>query len=113
MRKAMIILAICALLVPSLAAAEEFEGNVVAPEAALVTTPYGGTVQSVSVLEGETIASGDEIAQMQTVKVYAQEDGVVRGIFAETGDALDEGNPGFIHRIRQSVRAFLCHDLCL
>lgn len=90
MRKAMIILAVCALLVPSLAAAEEFEGNVVAPEAALVTTPYGGTVQSVSVLEGEAVTSGDEIARMQTVKVYAQEDGVVRGVFAEAGDALDE-----------------------
>ncbi len=90
MRKAMIILAVCALLVPGLAAAEEFEGNVIAPEETLVTTPYGGTVQSVSVREGETIASGDDIAQMQTLKVYAQDDGVVRGIFAETGDALDE-----------------------
>lgn len=90
MRKLMIILAVCALLVPSLAAAEEFEGNVVAPETVLVTSPYGGTVQSVSMREGQAIEAGDEIAQMQTLKVYAQEDGVVRGIFASVGDAVGE-----------------------
>ncbi|MBE0600162.1 MAG: HlyD family efflux transporter periplasmic adaptor subunit [Firmicutes bacterium] len=92
MRKAIIILAVCALLVPGLAAAAEFEGSVIAPGVELVTMPYGGTVQSVSVREGETIQPGDTIARMQTRKVYAQEDGVVRGIFAETGDALDEEN---------------------
>lgn len=90
MKKVMIILAVCALLVPTLALAEAFEGNVIAPETVLVTSPYGGMVQSVSVQEGQIVASGDAVAQIQTSKVYAQEDGTIRGIFAEVGDAVAE-----------------------
>ncbi|MFH1513478.1 MAG: HlyD family efflux transporter periplasmic adaptor subunit [Bacillota bacterium] len=88
MKKLMILLAACMLLVPAFAAAEEFEGNVAAPATALVTSPYGGIVQSVSVREGQHIEAGDVIARMQTVGVYAPEDGAVRGIFADPGDAV-------------------------
>jgi len=78
------------LLVPGLAAAEELEGNVVAAQSTIVTSPYGGVVRSVSVREGQTVQEGDVIATMQTTKVYAPESGIVRGIFAETGDDVTD-----------------------
>lgn len=88
MKRLMSILAVCALLIPGLAAAEEFEGNVVATETVLVTSPYGGTLQTVQVRQGQRIQAGDTIATMQTTKYYASEDGIICGIFAEPGDAL-------------------------
>lgn len=88
MKRLMSVLAACMLLVPGLAAAEQFEGNVVATETDLVTSPYGGTIATVAVREGQKIEAGDTIATMQTTKYYAQEDGIIRGIFAETGDTL-------------------------
>ncbi|MBN1777706.1 MAG: HlyD family efflux transporter periplasmic adaptor subunit [Clostridiales bacterium] len=90
MRKLLILLSSCMLLVPGLAAAEEFEGNVVAVQSAIVTSSYGGVVQSVAVREGQTVREGDTIAAMQTVKAYAPEDGTICGIFADTGDEVTD-----------------------
>lgn len=87
-KRLMSILAACMLLIPGLAAAEEFEGNVVATETALVTSPYGGALQTVQVRQGQKIMAGDTIATMQTTRYYASEDGIICGIFAEPGDAL-------------------------
>ena len=87
-KRLMSILAACMLLIPGLAAAEEFEGNVVATETVLVTSPYGGALETVPVRQGQRIEAGDTIATMQTTKYYASEDGIVCGIFAEIGDAL-------------------------
>ena len=88
MKRLMSILAACLLLVPALAAAEQFEGNVVSAETVLVTSLYGGSVQTVEVREGQKIAAGDTIATMETTKYYAPEDGIIRGIFAVLGDSL-------------------------
>jgi len=88
MKKLMSILAACLLLIPGLAAAEEFEGNVVATNTVLVTSPYGGSLESVLVREGQKIEVGDTIATMHTTQYYASEDGIIRGIFAEPGDAV-------------------------
>lgn len=89
MKRWMSLLAAGLLLLPGLAAAEQFEGNVVATtDTVLVTSPYGGAVQTVEVREGQKIAAGDTIATMQTTKYYAPEDGIIRGVFAEPGDAL-------------------------
>ena len=92
MKKLMSILAVCLFLVPGLAAAEEFDGNVIATESVLVTSPYGGSVESVPVREGQRIEAGDPIAIMHTTKYYASEDGVIRGIFAEPGDAVSSSD---------------------
>ncbi|HPF87387.1 MAG TPA: HlyD family efflux transporter periplasmic adaptor subunit [Candidatus Limiplasma sp.] len=88
MKRLMSLLTACLLLVPGLAAAEQFEGNVVATETELVTSPYGGSVKTVEVRQGQKIEVGDTIATMETTKYYAPEDGTIRGIFAETGDSL-------------------------
>ena len=88
MKKLMSILAACLLLLPGLAAAEEFEGNVIASETVLVTSPYGGSVESVLVREGQMVETGDTVATMHTTKYYATENGIIRGIFAEPGDAV-------------------------
>ena len=88
MKRILSVLAAGLLLIPGLAAAEEFEGNVVATSTMLVTSPYGGSLATVQVREGQEIQVGDTIATMETTKYYASEDGVIRGIFAEPGDAL-------------------------
>ncbi len=79
------------LLVPTFALAqEEFDGTVVAGDTIPVLAPYGGTVQAISLTEGQLLAVGDVVATMQTTKVLASEDGVVRGVFAQAGDALSQ-----------------------
>ncbi len=90
-KKLLAIAAALLLAVPVLASAEEeFEGNVVAEDAVPITAPYGGTIQSVSLLEGALISAGDPVATIRTTKVLAPEDGTVRGVFAQEGDALDD-----------------------
>ena len=90
-RRKISLLILCVLLFPGLAAAEQFEGNVAATtDTVLVTSPYGGTLQTVAVREGQKISAGDTIAAMQTTKYYAPEDGTIRGIFAEPGDTLSD-----------------------
>jgi biotin carboxyl carrier protein len=106
MKKLLVLLAVCTLLVctllaTGLAAAEEFEGNVVAAGTALVTSPYGGTVSSVSVREGQGIEAGEPVAAMQTVKAYASEDGTVRGIFAQPGDDVTDAIVLYIAPVNQ------------
>jgi multidrug resistance efflux pump len=88
MRRMMSILAAGLLLIPGLAVAEEFEGNVVATSTVLVTSPYGGSLATVQVRAGQKIEVGDTIATMATTKYYASEDGTIRGVFAQPGDAL-------------------------
>jgi len=91
MKRRIFLLMICVLLLPGLVAAEQFEGNVVTTtDTVLVTSPYGGALQRVSVREGETIMAGDTIATMQTTRYYAPEDGTIRGIFAEPGDVVSD-----------------------
>lgn len=90
MKKLLVLLSACMLLIPGLAAAEEFEGNVVAAQSRIVTSPYGGVVQSVAVREGQTVQAGEAIAKMQTTKVYAAQAGVIRGIFAQAGDNVTD-----------------------
>jgi multidrug resistance efflux pump len=80
------------LLTPAFAMAqeEEFDGNVVAGDTIPVVAPYGGTIQSISLREGAVISVGDTVATMQTTKVLAAEDGTIRGVYCQDGDALDK-----------------------
>jgi biotin carboxyl carrier protein len=79
------------LLTPAFAMAqEEFDGNVIQGDTIPVVAPYGGTIQSISLREGAVISVGDAVATMQTTQVLAPEDGTVRGVYCQDGDALDK-----------------------
>lgn len=67
-----------------------FEGSVVAGETLTVTAPFGGTVSQIALREGQLIAQGDAVAQVETTKIYAPMDGTIRGIFAQPGDSAEE-----------------------
>ena len=90
-KKVLALLLTALLTLPSLAfAAEEFEGNVAAGATVAVTAPYGGTVKSVDIREGQLIAVGDTVAQLETTQTLAPIDGTVRGIFSAVGATLDK-----------------------
>jgi len=81
-------LVLCILL-PAFAMAETtFDGTIVAGESVGVTAPFGGTVASFSLRAGSLISLGDEIATIETGKVYASSDGVIAGVFAQPGDSI-------------------------
>lgn len=84
-------LAAALMLLPGSALAEtSFEGTVSSAGTRVVSAPFGGTVGSVSVKEGDRILAGDSVAEVETTRVYAPQSGTVTGIFAQEGDALDE-----------------------
>lgn len=78
------------LLLFSVALAETtFDGKVVAGDVVSITAPFGGTVSNFRLRAGSRIAVGDAVATINTTKVYAPADGVIAGVFAQVGDAVD------------------------
>lgn len=92
MNKRFFITAAALLLSLNLSARAEltFDGKIEATKEVAVTAPYGGTVQSVAVRQGELINAGDPLLTLQTTKVLATEDGTVRGVFAQAGDSAEQ-----------------------
>lgn len=66
-----------------------FTGQVVSNEIQVIQAPYGGIVENLSVMNGESISIGDPIAIIETSKTYALSDGVVSGVFANEGDSVE------------------------
>ena len=50
-----------------------------------VTAPYSGVLLPFDLESGDTVAAGDTLFSMDTLKVYAPEDGVLRAVFAGIG----------------------------
>jgi multidrug resistance efflux pump len=63
-----------------------FNGTVAAGETYEVYAPIGGTVARVNVEAGQKVGADDVIVSLSTAKVYAEESGVVTGIFGQPGD---------------------------
>lgn len=91
-----LILALCVGLcvLPAASVAEETKagtliltGKVGAKETLTVYAPFGGTVLDFTLRQGDRVRKGDVLMELDTVKVYAPCDGVVRGIFAAEGDS--------------------------
>lgn len=79
------------MFLPVLALAETtFDGKVVAGDAVSVTAPFGGTVSNFRLRAGSRISVGDAVATINTTKVYAPADGTIAGVFAQTGDAVED-----------------------
>lgn len=83
------VLTACLLLPGFALASASFDGTVVSRNAIAITAPFGGTVESVSVAEGDYVEAGDVLATVATTKVYASTDGEVTGVFAQVGDDVD------------------------
>lgn len=71
-----LLLAFCVL--PCLAESITLNGNVVSVASEKVTVRIGGTLKSISAAAGQHVSAGEELAALETVKVYAQESGIVR-----------------------------------
>ena len=82
--------AACALLAQgALADTLSISGTVTARNTHEVYAPIGGTVESVAVMDGQTVEAGDVIASLSTQKVYASESGTITGIFGQPGDSAE------------------------
>lgn len=75
-----------AMLLTGSAGAISFSGTVAAKGTQEIYAPIGGTVDSVAVSVGQKVTNGDVLATLRTTKVYASEDGIVTGVFAQSGD---------------------------
>ena len=80
----------CLVLGAASASALTASGTVTPGKTVTVSAPIGGTVETVNVEKGMTVAAGDVLAVMKTSKVYAPEDGTVTGVFAAPGDDAAE-----------------------
>lgn len=82
-----------ALAVSGAALAEsdyDFDAKVVCVQPEYVTAAIGGTVANVPVLAGQLVKTGDTLAELNTVKVYAPADGTVTGVFCAPGDSVTD-----------------------
>lgn len=90
MKKLTAILLTAMLLLPCLALGEiiSLNGSVVSVETRKAVFPMGGTVANVTVAAGQRVSKGQTLAELDTVKVYAQESGTVH-FFGEPGDSTE------------------------
>ncbi|MBQ7850039.1 MAG: acetyl-CoA carboxylase biotin carboxyl carrier protein subunit, partial [Clostridia bacterium] len=86
---AILLLIVSLLSWAATALAEELEltGTVSATQAVTLTAPAAGKVESCTVAPGDHVAAGTALLTLQTVKVYAEQDGTVR-IFGQPGDSV-------------------------
>lgn len=89
MKKLICLLAALPLLFSSALAAGEFDGTVVAGETVTLTAPYGAVIKRMDLRRGEVIAVGDPVAEMDTTRVLASEDGTIRALEKQEGDSAD------------------------
>ena len=82
-----------AMLLPAAAMADEtVTANAVAKSAKVyqIVAPYSGVVKPFDWETGDVVKADDVLLEMDTLRVYAPVDGVVRALFAQPGDqAMD------------------------
>lgn len=86
MKKLLIFLLAACMMSGTALASETFDGVVIAGQAVTITAPYGGTVESVDVRQGQMLQAGQKIITLSTTKVLASQDGTIQGVFADVGD---------------------------
>ncbi|MDD3334384.1 MAG: HlyD family efflux transporter periplasmic adaptor subunit [Eubacteriales bacterium] len=73
----------------ALAETEQLSGTVVAGYETSVIAPFGGTVDSVNVRQGQWVSAGDTLTELCTTRVYAPVEGTVGGVTVKVGDGVD------------------------
>lgn len=86
MKKLLIFLLTTCLMTGTALASETFDGVVIASQAVTISAPYGGTVESVDVRQGQMLQAGQKILTLSSTKVLASQDGAIQGLFASVGD---------------------------
>jgi len=87
----LVLVLLVAVWIPALALGETtFDGYVTAGEETTVLAPFGGTVSALHVRAGQEVAFGQEIATIETTKVYASASGTISGVFGQTGDNVED-----------------------
>ena len=97
MKKKMICLVLCLLMLAPLCAAGAEEASAVTANATVdavntvqLTAPFAGVLLPYDWDGGERVSSGDVVLEMDTTKLYAPADGVLQGVFAEEGDLCED-----------------------
>ena len=85
-RAAMILIALMMFAGAAQAGTLSLTGTVEAGVTVPVYAPIGGTVEDVSIEQGMRVSAGDNLFSYRTEKVYASEDGTVKGVFVKAGD---------------------------
>ena len=90
-RKHLALFAALALLLSPAALADSitFTGTVAASQTHEVYAPIGGKVQTVSGDVGDRVSADTVLVELSTTKVYAEEDGIVTGVFGQPGDSAE------------------------
>lgn len=85
----LIVLMLTAFSASALADTASLSGTVTASRTCEIYAASSGTINSVSVTPGQTVAAGDTIATLRTTEVRAEVDGKISAMFAEVGDLTD------------------------
>lgn len=80
----MLTFALCACA--PLALAQTANASIVARETAKVTAPFSGTLRPFDLETGDRVAKDEALFEIDTIPVYAAQDGTVAAVFAEAGD---------------------------
>ena len=84
-----ILTAVLALAI-GLAAAESYEGTIVAGEIQPVAAAYGGRIMDLKVETGDLVEEGQELAAIGTTRNYAPVEGTVTGLYIAEGDKTED-----------------------
>lgn len=90
MRKKILAGLFAALLCTTPALAEVYSGVTVALQTQTILAETSGTLESINVISGEQIDSGDILATFQTTKVFANQDGHIARILAEEATDIED-----------------------
>ena len=88
LKKSLSLLAALALAA-SPALAETYSGTTVAARTTALVSESGGTLESLSLLPGQSVAAGETVGSTRAEKVFAAWDGTVALCHAEEGDSVD------------------------
>ena len=78
-----------ALLLPTTALAEVYEGTTAALSTVTVTAGTSGLVQGIDAVAGSRVDAGDALVSLKAERVFASQDGTVSLVNARVGDAVD------------------------
>lgn len=102
MKRLISVLCALPLLFSAALAAEEFDGRVISGETITLTAPYGGVIKSMDLRKGSLIRVGDTVAEMDTTRVLASEDGTVHALEKQEGDSA-EGTVLYLNPVNRYV----------
>ena len=77
-------LSLCACAPLALAATAN--AAIVAPQTAKIVAPFSGTLLPFDLTVGDSVGAGETLFAMDTVPVYAAQDGTAAAVFAQVGD---------------------------